>query len=595
MKLQNLVMPQSDLKDQEKMYFRLNRRARLANCHQEVLFEKGGVASLDTYFNSLSIEKWRKYTKVGKISVSLLLHGSFQIQLLRKEKIHNSVAEKELLITRFSSDAPEWITLPFSSYEEKGMYAVKLKCASEQGHLLDGYYSGEVEPDQCNPVRLAIDICTFRREAFVERNLNLLNEKILNCTDSPLYDTLQVFISDNGKTLEADRLSTTKIHIVKNKNVGGAGGFTRGLLEIMHRKDYQATHVLLMDDDILLEPESLFRTYVLLRTLKEQYRDAFIGGAMLRLDHQNIQVEAGAAWYAGNLVSRKSNLNLNTLDACLYNETEEYCEFNAWWYCCIPMHIVRPDNLPLPIFIRGDDVEYGLRNMKHLILLNGICVWHEPFENKYSSFLSYYILRNMLYDNALHCPGFTRKQFLRRFVGSVIRELFYYRYKNVDLIFRGVNDFFRGVDFLKKTDGETLHQDIMAAGYKAQPIEELPVPFEYPAYEHSFSENDGKLHKIFRLLTFNGLLVPAKRDNVVSMAKCRPYNFYRAKRVLQYDVTSKKGFVTEKKIGKTIACLWKLTRMSAKTFVRFQRAKKQFQENVCELQNELFWKQYLGL
>ena len=185
MKLQNLVMPQSDLKDQEKMYFRLNRRARLANCHQEVLFEKGGVASLDTYFNSLSIEKWRKYTKVGKISISLLLHGSFQIQLLRKEKIHNSVAEKELLITRFRSDAPEWITLPFSSYEEKGMYAVKLKCASEKGHLLDGYYSGEVEPDQCNPVRLAIDICTFRREAFVERNLNLLNEKILNCTDSP--------------------------------------------------------------------------------------------------------------------------------------------------------------------------------------------------------------------------------------------------------------------------------------------------------------------------------------------------------------------------------------------------------------------------
>ena len=59
MKLQNLVMPQSDLKDQEKMYFRLNRRARLANCHQEVLFEKGGVASLDTYFNSLSFEKWR--------------------------------------------------------------------------------------------------------------------------------------------------------------------------------------------------------------------------------------------------------------------------------------------------------------------------------------------------------------------------------------------------------------------------------------------------------------------------------------------------------------------------------------------------------
>ncbi|RAZ20198.1 glycosyltransferase family 2 protein, partial [Klebsiella oxytoca] len=68
------------------------------------------------------------------------------------------------------------------------------------------------------------------------------------------------------------------------------------------------------------------------------------------------------------------------------------------------MELVRKDNLPLPIFIRGDDLEYGLRNMKTLILMNGICVWHEPFENKYSSFLAYYVIRNRLIDNAYHFP-----------------------------------------------------------------------------------------------------------------------------------------------------------------------------------------------
>ena len=78
----------------------------------------------------------------------------------------------------------------------------------------------------------------------------------------------------------------------------------------------------------------------------------------------------------------------------------------------------------------------------------------------------------------------------------VIRELFYYRYKNVDLIFRGVNDFFKGVEFLKNTDGAKLHQEIMAAGYKALPTEDLNnAAFHYPAYESSLHHHKEKLQQ----------------------------------------------------------------------------------------------------
>jgi len=595
MKLQNMRMPQAGLCTQQDMYFRINKRVHMTHCNQALSFREYGIVWLDTYFNGFSIEKWKKYTVVEQISVTLFLKGKFEIGLYSKEKIHNLIAEKALSITAFDSDALTSVTLPFQSYEEKGMYFVRLEARSEGAEFWGGYYSSDIPEEQLWPVDIAVNICTFRREAFVKRNLDILKHSILENPEHEMFQHLQIFISDNGKTLDIPALSSEQVHIVPNKNVGGVGGFTRGLLEIMHCPNYHATHVLFMDDDILIEPEALYRTYAILRCRKQKYEDLFIGGAMLRLDQQNIQVEAGAAWNGGNLQSRKSGVDLNTVDGCLYNETEEYVEFNAWWYCCTPMSVVREDNLPLPIFIRGDDLEYGLRNMKHLMLLNGICVWHEPFENKYSSFLSYYILRNLLYDNALHCPGYSKWKFLKRLYGEVIRELFYYRYQNVELIFRGVNDFFQGTEFLKDTDAERLHQEIMAVGYKARPVEELEMPFDYGTYERSFQEGDDGLHKIIRILTLNGLLLPARRDAIVSMVFCRPVNCYRAKRVLFYDVTNKKAFAVEKSIRKTFLYLSRLSGITWKILFSFKNAMKRFRKEVHGLTATKSWREYLNL
>ena len=594
--LQHMLMPRAGICNQQDMYIRADKKkVHLIDEHQTMQFKQFGIAWFDTYFNGFSIEKWRKYTKVNQVFVTLSLKGKFEIQLCSKEKIHQTIAEKELSVTTFESTELSEITLPFQSYDNKGMFFVRLEAMEDGAEFHGGYYSADFAEDSLYDVNIAINICTFRREQFVHRNLSILRKYILENAENELNSHLQVFISDNGKTLDIPALSTEQIHIVPNKNVGGAGGFTRGLIEIMHCNSYRATHTLFMDDDILIDPEALYRTYTFLRCRKQQYEDLFVGGAMLRLDQPNIQVEAGAAWFEGNLVSRKTGLNLNHVDACLYNEVEEYCEYNAWWYCCTPMSVVNENNLPMPIFIRGDDLEYGLRNMKHLALLNGICVWHEPFENKYSSFLSYYILRNLLYDNALHCPNYSKWKFMKRLYGEVLRQLFYYRYKNVDLLFRGVEDFFKGVDSLKETDGEKLHQEIMAAGYKAQPIEDLDMPFSYPEYEASFDEKEGKLHKAIRFLTFNGQLLPAKRNNITSMASCRPINFYRAKRVLQYDVTSGKAFVTEKKLGKTIAYLVKLCSMTYIVVTKFDSSFGEFGRTGPDLFQQENWEKYLGI
>ena len=73
------------------------------------------------------------------------------------------------------------------------------------------------------------------------------------------------------------------------------------------------------------------------------------------------------------------------------------------------------DNLPMPLFVRGDDMEYGKRLTKKLLTLNGIGVWHVPVHNKYSSFMNYYVTRNTLILNSLYDENFGKFAFIKIF------------------------------------------------------------------------------------------------------------------------------------------------------------------------------------
>ncbi len=593
MNLQNIIWPKVEICNLSKMYYRYKGNVKLTS--QNILeCSKGGSVKFDTYFNGFSIDKWKKYTYVKNVSINLLLQGKFVVSLFSKEKVGYELIKKEFLREKYDFKEPANITLNFPEHA-RGMLYFKLEALEDNVKLYSGFYGTNLE--KIRPVKIAIDICTFRREEFIKKNMSFINKHILENPNSPLYEKLDIFISDNGKSLEKNVFLSNKIHVFDNKNVGGAGGFTRGLIEILRSvsSGNPITHVLLMDDDILLDPEVLVRTYVLLSLLKREYKDAVIGGSMLRSDKQNIQVESGAIWNSGKLVSLKAGLDMSKSHACVYNEIEEYCEYNAWWYCCIPMDVVHESNLPLPIFIRGDDVEYGLRNKKKLILLNGICVWHEPFENKYSSSLFYYILRNQAIDNCLHCKKYTKIDLQKDLWYRAIRELLLYRYKNVYLLIQGVNDFLKGIDWLETTDGEKLHQEIMKKGYSMQTLDELEVHFSYPQYDRSLLENDGKIHRVFRLATLNGHFLPAVRNNIVSTASMRPYNAYRVKKILNYDVTSKKGFLTEKNNKVLFKCIYLLLKTSARINQKYDCAKLSYRSRCGEIQNIIFWEKYLQM
>ena len=493
-KIQNILWPQVGICSIPDMYFRYSEKSLLSHGH--LFVGSGDKVTADTYFNGVSIDKWHKYTQLTNLRVTLSLKGHFRVCLRSCERINNEIVHK--VLQEEIVDLNERTDTSFEYPDKiKGMAYFSLQAIGDRAEFFGGYYSTMIEEDNIRPVRLGIAICTFKREEYLYDNLRILKDHLIENNRSELFGKLEVFVSDNGKTLDENIVPSSGIHIFQNKHAGGSSGFTRCMIEAIYANEDgdSISHLILMDDDVTIEPESILKTYRLLSILKPQYADAFVGGAMLQNDKQNMQVESGAFWNGGKLRCLKHGLNMSHLMDCLYNEVEESREYNAWWFCCIPMSVIRKDNLPLPLFIRGDDVEYGLRNTKTLILMNGICVWHEPFENKYSSFLSYYILRNQLIDNAIHYPKYGKRSLKRDLYPQALREIMYFRYKNVDLLIRGVRDFLKGIDWLLQTDGEALHKDIMAEGYKAEPIDQLPVKFFYDDYERSLSENDREKRK----------------------------------------------------------------------------------------------------
>ena len=612
MKLQNVLLPNNSNCPEPQMLYRDGDQAKFLMKQQaervpetiflkETVLSEGSCIHFNTYFNLFSIDKWKKYTKIDTVSLSLQFKGTATVELYHVE-LDNPIATEILWKTVkkqvIHHDTMSVEELSFGPYAS-GCFSFCVAAENGTVYLGDMYYGTDLKDEEQAPVDLALNICTYRRETFVKNNLAALQKAFIGKEASELYNHLHVFVQDNGKTLDCEALSNEFIHVTPNRNTGGSGGFTRGLMEIMKTlPDFPATHTILMDDDITIEPESIFRTYQMLRCRKEEYNDLFIGGAMFRLDKPYWQEEAGAAWNAGALQSRQKGTDMRVLENCLFGMEEEYYEFNAWWYCCIPMSVVTPDNLPLPIFIRGDDVEYGMRNIKHLALLNGICVWHEPFENKYSSYLEYYKFRNLLYVNALHEPDFSTKRFMSRLFRSIGRELVYYRYKNVALIFRAVKDFYRGIPFLETQDGEALHKSIMASGYKAQPIADVntqQLHFNWNDYRHSMLQGDRRVCKAFRFITLNGFLLHAKRSVVVDMAKCRPINYYRAKKVMNYNPSSKTCFITEKSVSKHVYFTLKLLWQLFVSIFRYPAASKRFRRNAAKVTNMAFWEKYLGI
>ena len=108
------------------------------------------------------------------------------------------------------------------------------------------YSNDKVKNDK---IKILAIICTFKREKYVRRNIDYF-KVFLN--KNPLAKKwLYLVVVDNASSLEP--FNSKNIKVIINKNTGGAGGFSRGMLEAIESKN-KYTHIVLMDDDIAFNP-----------------------------------------------------------------------------------------------------------------------------------------------------------------------------------------------------------------------------------------------------------------------------------------------------------------------------------------------------
>ena len=90
--------------------------------------------------------------------------------------------------------------------------------------LFGGWYEGEFLENTQKNVNLSIATTTFKKEEFIQSNLQLLQKELLD-SDDEIKDHLWIHVIDNGRTLKPEQWNSDKITVHPNKNVGGAGGF----------------------------------------------------------------------------------------------------------------------------------------------------------------------------------------------------------------------------------------------------------------------------------------------------------------------------------------------------------------------------------
>ena len=144
-------------------------------------------------------------------------------------------------------------------------------------------YKGSFEcedKESDNRIDIAVVICTFKREKFLLSNHRKICEYL---KESSIFDTdnIHFYIVDNGRTLSREIIENDYITLIPNANTGGSGGFSRGYYEAVNSGSY--THILFMDDDIVLDCEMFLRVYSLLQKLKREYGGLAVGGTMLKL------------------------------------------------------------------------------------------------------------------------------------------------------------------------------------------------------------------------------------------------------------------------------------------------------------------------
>ena len=407
---------------------------------------------------------------------------------------------------------------------------------------------------------------------------------------SLLKGKVDIYVADNGHTLTPEDFGNAEhVFLFENRNYGGSSGFTRCMMEAGLKKKGTYSHLILMDDDALIRGSVLARTAQLLSFLKPEYQGYMIGGALLSQKQPWLQAENGAEFR-----KRGAALNGERIDLREYENVRNILKrdrdvnYNAWFFSCIPAGFVTETNLPMPFFIHGDDIEYGLRFEKKILTLNGICIWHpDPTTNR-KACMTYYDHRNYSIIEAIHDPHMNAEKYLLTESVKILRHLAEYRYDDALYSIWGSRDFLRGIDWYKQQDPEALNRRVLT--WREQErchVENASEQLETPLGVR-------KMNKIKKM--FNVVLPITTEHRIYSdNATWLDIDQSGTREICIVDPATGDGLIYRRDRKKQNEVLKEFRKLSRLIRSDYDRVADEWRARWPELTNEPFWREYLGI
>lgn len=521
----------------------------IANGYPQVL--GGHKLIVDGAMSSLYDREVFGVTRVVKFRLRLRLKGSAEVELLHIDQS----GRRRVRSTAHSGDGKDLFRFAgnylisdttIDAYSHEHEIVIPFDIVTADGAA--GRWSFVVKPlfgsvevlsadwDICAQPRREVSptfvICTFNRIAQLQANLATLSG-ILDAETAEW----RVIVIDNARTFSVQPgLSTKPIQVIAQKNVGGAGGFGRGIHVALN--DTATSHIILLDDDADIDAVSIAR---MLNLFRFQMQDEdFIGGVQMDVYDPIKLADASAYWRADRFETVEARMPPTHLDSSESKNAlarNMYTNFNGWWLFGGSKAAFLRNGMPLPIFVHLDDVDFGVRADiagRRTWTVPSIAVWHEPYYAKVEGWFAFYNIRNELIRLSSHLPrmvgsmiddGFVsqakphlmlakrlkrvEKQLRERFRNFISTN----QYGSAYLLSMAVDRFLDGPGPFRDEDFDAVHQQIMAE-YKRfnvnyRKLDRLPVG--RAATGPGIAK--GKLYRFIQRRTFNGHKLPALKTN----------------------------------------------------------------------------------
>ncbi|WP_425002911.1 glycosyltransferase [Mycolicibacterium sp. S3B2] len=443
--------------DVRKLYINesdTNARRAHAPARTELEIGPESEVSFATYFNAFPASYWRRWSTLQSVVLRVELTGSGRVDLYRTKATGARITVGG---AEFSGEPVEF-EIGLDPFEDGGWIWFDITTDSAVTLQHAGWYAPVPAPGRAD---VAVGIPTFNRPADCVNALTAL-------TSDPLVDKVigAVIVSDQGTSKAKDHPGFdaaatalgSRLTVHNQPNLGGSGGYSRVMYEALNNTACE--QILFMDDDIRIEPDSVLRALAMNRFAKSP---TLVGGQMLNLQEPSHLHVMGEVVDQANFMWTNAPNTEYDHDFAKYPLVDEDdrstmlhrrvdVDYNGWWMCMIPRRVAEELGQPLPLFIKWDDADYGLRAAEHgygTVTLPGAAIWHMAWSDKDDAidWQAYFHLRNRLVVSALHWDGKVTG-LVASHLKATFKHLLCLEYSTVAIQNRAMDDFLAGPEHI---------------------------------------------------------------------------------------------------------------------------------------------------